>query len=820
MKTTGFAESRNPWLAIEINGMRTDHGMTSFFRLRNLLAIVGVCVTLSVSSAYAQKIQMRDGRILPGRILLMTGVADAPVPPAPDKNEEAKATPILLVDDELRRVFVPRANVAAIIDAAPENLANIKLWQKAAKSGNAVAIVGPSLGITPFDEFGRRIYEMQTSRGPLAIVQGITELTPRYAKVEGLLGRPDAVVWDMRIATSSIPKETLAVIVDKAVSHDDPQDWLEVVRFYLQAERYGEASQELEAIIKAFPDKEDLKAEAKQIRQMGARRILKEIQLRREAGQHELVGRLLEGFPVDDVPGDALQQVREALANYQAEMSGMQIVRDQLLAQYGQLASDETRALVKSVVDEIVKDLNYNNVGRLLSFTKLIDDPNLTAEDKIALAISGWILGPGEAIQSFGEAVPLIAVRNVVRKYLTEPAAHERTILLDSIRSVEGLTVPRVAAILSQLTPPWSVPQEASQGFGAYELMAAGYSESGDFRYLVQLPPEYDPYRNYPTLVVLNGAYNSPVQELEYWTGPQPRDEEGKPTGPRQGQAMRHGYITIAVEWLKPRQYNYEFSLREHEAVLTVMRDASRRFSIDPDRVFLSGHGIGGDAAWDFAIAHPDLWAGAIPFLAQLDKEEKFIQHYWENAAYVPFYFVSGELDGLKMKTNSQLFDQFLSRRINKKPFDVTVVEYHGRGYEPYHDEILNIFDWMGRQKREWPKDFQCNTMRDWDNFFWWVEARGFPNSITPGNWPRGSARPTILQGEVLNGNKLSARSAADETTIWLRPELVDFSKPIRVELNGKRLTGDTTPSLDVILEDARTRVDRQRPFWAKIQSP
>jgi pimeloyl-ACP methyl ester carboxylesterase len=661
---------------------------------------------------------------------------------------------------------------------------------------------------------------MQTSRGPLAIVQGITELTPRYAKVEGLLGRPDAVVWDMRIATSSIPKETLAMILDKAVSHDDPQDWLEVVRFYLQAERYGEASQELEAIIKAFPDKEDLKSEAKQIRQMGARRILKEIQLRREAGQHELVGRLLEGFPVDDVPGDALQQVREALANYQAEMSGMQIVRDQLLAQYGQLASDDTRALVKSVVDEIVKDLNYNNVGRLLSFTKLIDDPNLSAEDKIALAISGWILGPGEAIQSFGEAVPLIAVRNVVRKYLTEPAAHERTILLDSIRSVEGLTVPRVAAILSQLTPPWSVPREASQGFGAYELMAAGYSESGDFRYLVQLPPEYDPYRNYPTLLVLNGAYNSPEQELEYWTGPQPRDEEGKPTGPRQGQAMRHGYITIAVEWLKPRQYSYEFSLREHEAVLTVMRDASRRFSIDPDRVFLSGHGIGGDAAWDFAIAHPDLWAGAIPFLAQLDKEEKFIQHYWENAAYVPFYFVSGELDGLKMKTNSQLFDQFLSRRIDKKPFNATVVEYHGRGYEPYHDEILNIFDWMGRQKREWPKNFQCNTMRDWDNFFWWVEAQGFPNSITPGNWPRGSARPTILQGEVLNGNKLSARSAADETTIWLRPELVDFSKPIRVELNGKRLTGDTTPSLDVILEDARTRVDRQRPFWAKIQSP
>jgi len=790
--------------------------MANFRRIRVLLACCAILMLgFAPKSALAQKIQMKDGRIFSGRFLLMTGVADAPVPPAAEKNEDVPATPILLVDDELRRTFVPRGNVAAIVDAAPENPVKIKLWQKVAKAGNTVASVGPSIGITPFDEFGRRIYEMQTGKGPLSIVQGITELTPRYAKVEGLLGQPNAIVWDMRIATSSIPGQTLARIMSQGVSHESAEAWLEVVRFYLQGERYREASQELEAIIKAFPEKQDLQAEAKQIRQLGARRYLKEIQLRREAGQHKLVGILLNGFPTEDVPGDTLQQVREAVANYQAETSGMNIVADQVKVQYDQLANNDMRALVKPVVDEIHKDLNFNNVGRLLSFTQLIDDPSLTAEQKIALAISGWILGPGEAIQDFGVAVPLVQVRKVVRDYLNEPQAHKRTALLDSIRSVEGVTVERVAAILAQLTPPWPIPKEAELGDGAYELMAPGNSENGDFRYLVQLPPEYDPYRSYPTLVVLNGAYNSPEQELEYWAGGRPRDEEGKPTGPRQGQAMRHGYITIAIDWLKPRQYYYEFSLREHEAVLTALRDASRRFSIDPDRVFLSGHGIGGDAAWDFALAHPDLWAGSIPFLAQVDKEEKFIQHYWENAEYVPLYFVGGELDGLKTDINGDSFNQYL-----KKRFNATVVEYHGRGYEPYHDEVLALFDWLGRQKRQWPKEFKCNTMRAWDNFFWWVEAQGFPDPITPGNWPRRNARPTLLEGRVLNGNKLSARSAAEETTIWLRPELVDFSKPIRVELNGKRVNGDTMPNLEVLLEDARTRADRQRPFWAKVQVP
>ena len=48
------------------------------------------------------------------------------------------------------------------------------------------------------------------------MVQGITELTPLYAKVEGLQGAPNSVVWDMRIATSSIPPDMLDRILDKA----------------------------------------------------------------------------------------------------------------------------------------------------------------------------------------------------------------------------------------------------------------------------------------------------------------------------------------------------------------------------------------------------------------------------------------------------------------------------------------------------------------------------------------------------------------------------------------------------------------------------
>ena len=74
----------------------------------------------------------------------------------------------------------------------------------AAQDGPAVRTVGPIMHIDKFDEFGRRIITMNTVRGPVDIIQGITEITPEWTKVEGI-----TYMWDMRIATSSIPRDVL-----------------------------------------------------------------------------------------------------------------------------------------------------------------------------------------------------------------------------------------------------------------------------------------------------------------------------------------------------------------------------------------------------------------------------------------------------------------------------------------------------------------------------------------------------------------------------------------------------------------------------------
>src|SRR3972149_11543985 len=83
--------------------------------------------------------------------------------------------------------------------------------------------------------------------------------------------------------------------------------------------------------------------------------------------------------------------------------------------------------------------------------------------------------------------------------------------------------------------------------------------------------------------------------ELDWWGG----------TPEKPGQASRRGYIVIAPEYAaeKSREYNYDAAA--HDIVLRSLQDARKRFRVASDRVFLSGHGMGADAAVDIGMFAP-----------------------------------------------------------------------------------------------------------------------------------------------------------------------------------------------------------------------
>lgn len=770
-----------------------------------------ICWAAVCSSSWgalsASTIQLKDGRQLTGSIGKIAKLADNPL-----KGKGEEVATITLVDDELRRIFLPTSQILRITEVEsgeiPEQIA---IRQSVARSGSRINRVGPIVKIGDFDQFGRRTFTMMSEKGPLDVVQGITKITPVWTRVEGLITKGKTpLVWDMRMATSSLPREQLRGILARYIDPKVLEQRLRVVRLFLQQDRYLDAQKELEGVIKDFPDQKDLAKQVQSLRQLYARSIVKEIDVRRKSGQHALAYALLEKFPTEDVAGETLEQVREMLEQYKQSGQKIESLLSNLETTIDQIEDPTTKKKCQPLLEEMRSGLNINTLDRMATYQRLASDASLAGQQKLALAFSGWLLGSESADPNLMIALSLIQVRALVYQYLNEPVKLERDKLIEQFGGLEGATVATISKLIAHMKPPLETPASSPGSPGFYRLQVpVGIDREPDVTFYVQLPPQYDPHVRYPTIVTLNGAGTTPENQVDWWAGD--RDANGV----RQGQATRFGYIVIAVDWLKEGQKDYEFSAREHAAVLASLRDASRRFSIDTDRVFITGHSVGGNAAWDLGLAHPDLWAGVIPIVAE---SEQYCSRYWQNARLVPFYVLQGEMDGDKVKSNATDLDRYITGR-----FDITVVEYRGRGHEDFHDDIQNLFDWMNRRagRNFFPKEFSVVTMRSWDNYFWWFEAESFNSRgiVDPAHWPpsRG-VQPVQVNGKVLATNGVSVSSAGTNVSVWLSPEVVDFNRPIKVTINGSAKSRRIEPDLLVLLEDVRTRADRQHAFWARFE--
>jgi predicted esterase len=766
--------------------------------------ILGVpLLLLAQVPASADRVELTDGRVLEGAFAFLSGVL---VDPFSETGERTTSEPILVCDDGLTRTMVPKRRVVKAEKTAGDlGMERLLVPQRTATGGRRIAGIGSVLAATPFDEHGRRILTLATASGRVDVIQGITEITPRWVRIEGLqTGQP--LQLDMRMATTSIPRDVLGRVISRHVDRDDPDQRLRLVRLLVQAERYDDARRELDDVLADFPALANLARERRSIVRLASSRILDEIILRGRSGQDRLALRLLEEFPGDDADGEILEAVRETRDDYRARRERAATLVAALRDRIAGLDDAGDRAAASETLGEIERELSFSALDRLATFERLGLEPTLPADRSVALAISGWLRTA--ATENLKASLSAVRVRGLVREYLGAADQPARAAILGRLGNEEAGDPATVAAVAAGMRPPLDPPPAVAAGL--HELSIAGLDGEGRSTCLVQLPPEYDPLRRYPAIVTLHAEFTTPLNQIEWWAGLPAAD------GTRLGQASRHGTIVIAPHWAAEHQSAYGFSAREHAAVLGALRDAQRRFSIDSDRVFLSGHSAGGTAAWDIALAHPDLWAGLVAITPAADR---YVMHYWPNARTLPMYVVGGELDGDTLRRNAPQLDRAIG-----KGFDLTYVEYRGRGHESFSDEILRIFAWMERKRRSFfPPVIEAVSMRPWDRFFWWLEMESAPSRtvVLPTEWPPPSGtRPFTLDAKTGATNSISVRCGAQRVRVWLSPELVDFARPLTVTLDGRQLhKGPVAADLGLLLEDLRLRGDRQHPFWAVIES-
>ncbi|MGB7345575.1 MAG: alpha/beta hydrolase [Pirellulaceae bacterium] len=762
--------------------------------------------------------------MLQGNVFELPGMNENPFAAA---GGGVKAQPIIMVDDGLRRTYMYRRGMVV---GEPQQVRGIERTINfdfdAPLNGKEIAGLGPLLGVSPFNEFARRVTQVRGPQGEtLSVLQGITELNSRYAKVEGLKDRP-SIIWDQRVATSSIDSATLRAIFARRLKRpnlDRDQKLrlrLDHVRFFLEAKRFGDAREELLETLKEFPEEVDLKKQLIAYTEEEASTMIREAQQRANVGQEAFAREILSAFLPETVGRITRLEVQDAIAKLDQTPKAIDDVMSKLRAKVKQLNANQIAA-INPLLDEMQQGLSTATLPRLSGFL-LAEKTGLPVDSHVAMGISGWLLGSGQGIQNLSVAISMITVRDLVDEYLATDNAARRKAVLEELANIEGAEPDFVDKMLPLMKPSRTfadgTEHPTTNGMFTVGIDAPADSIDVSPRYVIQLPPNYDPLREYPCIIALHPPQGTPEQQLDWWAGPW-----NPQMGFRGGHATRHGYIVVAPAWTEPAQTRYDYTPREHQRVLVAMRDAMRRTSINADRVFIVGHGDGATAAWDISVSHPDLWAGMIAISSDPDKT---ITHYFPNAEHVPIYVVQGFLDGIRSKNNHAhggILDDYLNVRA-----DAMVVMYRGWGFGFFFDEIHHLFDWMNSAlhgRKDIPKEIDQVTMRHGDEFFWWLELDGLKDgtAIDPILWDQAKRiRGKKIEANINAGNQIRISQApAERYTVWLRPNMgIDLNQGITIRYGSRRIDHDFDRSLETMLEDVRTRADRKRPFWTKVSVP
>ncbi len=741
---------------------------------------------------------------------LLLGLVAAPRPALADivtlesglvlRGEIDKDGTLLSVFDGLRRVLVRDTKVASRQSAAADAVEQFKIDQPLLLHAGAMPTYAINISAGPWDDSGRRPFSFigPGSTKPSRMTQAIIELGPKQIRYRGIDG-----FWRGQIATSQVPRSVILALLGR-LDHNDQSTRLQLGRFLIQAEWFPEALAELDRIARDFPElTETVKTVRRSVMALQAQKILDEVALRRQGHQPREVSRLLKSFPSTDVPPEMVEQARNILQEIATQSTADRLLAADVREAGGALPEADREALRNATL-ELLRDLDESPDALRARFAPFSASTGPDPQSRYARALSGWIAGPESATESLEEARALLSARDAIQAYLASPDPIARATALDTLRLLQNehgdrLGMPVLARIARLMPPPLRNPSDGQPGL-ARRLRALDDDNTEPTEYVVLLPPEYTPLHDYPAMVVLHGG-EGPEAALEPWTR----------------EAARRGVILLAPEYNlvgQPRDYRYTSS--EHAAVEIALRDARKRFRVDPDRVILAGSLLGGNMAWDFGLAHPDLFAGTV-VLSGLPA--KYVFAYRDHAKFQPLYMVQGDLAPAETDVIAPFGTSFVARN-----YDALYIEHFRRGLEAFPEEIPDVFTWMANRHRDpYPKDFEFGTARDCDaRFFGIVVQEIAPGRATPPDQADNlgkNLKPATL--------KVSYRSLANLLDIetsglaridaWLAPPHLDLSKRLEIRINGRTaFKGVPTVDPESFLEDLRIRGDRSQVYFLR----
>lgn len=713
-------------------------------------ALLGAAVAAPAAEVKCRQVTMKDGRVYAGRVVRAGG-----------------ATIIKTAD---RHVYVSGAFVAKneAIEGYEERPAYAFHAEAAAgeKKGKIAAVV-QNVRWGRLDPSGKVTVKLTDPKlGEVSSAMVITRITPTLVRLEGV---------EYEHAWSFPLRAFGGVAVRLVLGQVDAKDAASVrkaVRFFRLAGDFSRASAYLARLADAGADEKVIRAERAELQAAQLRQTLRRARMLRAAPRHEEAAKLVNalGAPA------GLTRSHAALVG-EAEAAAHALAGD------------------IAAVYEARKLLSERGLG--------VDGLTLGRARRLVAALRPRAGGKRPEVSS--RHVPVLAEKwaePLAQMAVTDKLVAESAALADAAGEFFARGHPLNADAPAEMFRTRRIPEELKRSIFRYARRYPADEKpqtwrkvefkhprtNEEYHYYVQLPSNYDPRRPTPAMVSLHGQTSAADSVRRIW---------GR-------HADRWGMILIAPEYIYGRKWGYHFSVQEHEAVLGALWHAAGRYNIDEDRVFLQGHSQGGHACWDVGAAHAGRFAGVVPIIGA-----PLMKAGYPNFHDVAAYSVDGSLDGAAPAMN-----RGWASAVMRTKCDATYVELVGRGHEGFSEEYEAIGRWLRRRRRPpGPEQITLIGFRGVDCRRAWVRVRGVRKDL-PDRMLRRAVNPVRVIARCRNNTITATVTNVTKIQFFLSADLIDFSKPVTIYVNGKRrLRRFFRPDWALALSESLRRRDRQRIF-------